>query len=55
MHQTLGPTKLKSKGLNRDESNHLPLKTGPKKKKVEEGPCFKDMRYGKPGDVNGIV
>ena len=44
--QTLGPTKLKSKGLNRDESNHLPLKTDPKKKKVEEGPCFKNMRYG---------
>lgn len=55
MYQTLSPTKFKSKEFNKDESNHLPLKTAPKKKMVEEGPCFTNMRYGKLENVNGIV
>lgn len=55
MYQTLSPAKFKSKEFNKDESNHLPLKTAPKKKVVDAGPCFTNMRYGKLENVNGIV
>lgn len=37
MYQILSPTKFKSKEFKKDESNHLPLKTAPKKKVVEGG------------------
>lgn len=55
MYQTLSPTKFKSKEFNKDESNHPSLKTVPKKKLVEGGPCFTNMRYGKLENVNGIM
>ena len=55
MYQILSPTKFKSKEFNKDEPNHLPLKTAPKKKVVEGGPCFINMKYEKLENVNGIM
>jgi hypothetical protein len=37
----LQQTKLKIKEFSKDESNHLPLKIGTKKKKKRQGPGFK--------------
>lgn len=54
MYQTLGPTSKAKFQIIQQESNHLFLKTGPKKKKVE-GTCFKNMGYGKPKNVNERV
>lgn len=54
MYQTLSPTSKAKFQIIQQESNHLFLTIGPKKKKVE-GTCFKNMGYGKPTNVNERV